>query len=415
MSSAGTDDLNEDQRARIAAEDEQRRLAYLYEATSALFGEPLDVGLRLTRMAQLVVPDMADWCWIDLVEDTELRRVVTYHWNASLLGALAPQATMRPLGPGTATSGASQVASFGEPVLVADALATAQPDVPCAGMRSILRVPLRDSERVVGVISLGFRESNREYREADVALVEAVAIRAGWALQAARQYEMATRAIASRDDIMAVVAHDLRNPLATILLGVEALRGETASTIVDRIERAGVRMERLIVDLLDWRSIESGHLHISPESLGYHALVHEAVDALAPQATARQQRLDTAMPDRDVQITCDRARTYQIIANLVGNAIKFTPPGGRIVIRVEVEPTLVRFTVEDEGPGIAPDHLAHVFERYWQADGGTESRRGIGLGLAIASGIVTAQGGTISAVSKLGAGAQFAFTVPRSA
>ncbi len=408
-----TDELNDDQLARIAAENEQRRLAYLYEATSALFGEPLDVGQRLTRLAQLVIPDMGDWCWIDLLEGDELRRVVTYHWNPNLLVEVVAQPAARPLDP-RATTGASHVARTGNPELVTDAATAEVGDSPRAGLRSILRVPLRDTDRVVGVISLGFRESNREYQQGDVELVNAVAIRGGWAVQAARQYEVATRAIASRDDIMAVVAHDLRGPLATMLLGVDALRAERGSAIVDRIERAGARMEQLIADLLDWGSLESGHLRITPEVVSYHALVSDAVDALAPQASARQQRLETSLPDPDVQVRCDRARTFQVFANLVGNAIKFTPDGGRIVIRAEVEPAVVRFTVEDEGPGIAADHLPHVFERYWQADGGTEGRRGIGLGLAIASGIVSAQGGAIAAVSDPGAGARFAFTVPRA-
>ncbi len=407
-----TDDLNDDQRARIAAENEQRRLAYLYEATSTMFGEPLDVARRLKRVAQLVVPDMGDWCWIDLLEDGELRRVLTHHWNPALIAAMPAGHVTRPYEP-TAASGPSRVVRTDEPELNVD-VHTPVIDAP-GTTRSILRVPLRDSEQVVGVISLGFAESHREYRVEDVELVGAIAIRAGWAVQAARQYEMATKAIAIREDILAVVAHDLRGPLGTMLLVAEGLRSTAEPGMVDRIERAGARMERLISDLLDWASLESGHLRLAMAPIAVRSLLDDAADVLTLQAKAGEHVLEVAGLDRDVEVICDRARTFQVIANLVTNAIKFTPKGGRITLRAEIDPACVRFTVEDEGPGIAADHLPHVFERYWQAEAGTKHRHGIGLGLAIASGIVTAQGGTIQALSPIGSGARFSFTVPRRA
>ena len=405
-----TDDLNDDQRARIAAENEQRRLAYLYETTSTMFGEPLDVSRRLNRVAQLVVPDMGDWCWIDLLEDGELRRAVTHHWNPALIAATPAGRVTRPFD-ATAAWGPSRVVQTGEPELIID-VHTSVIDAPGAA-RSIVRVPLRDSEQVIGVISLGFAESHRQYRVEDVELVRAIAIRAGWAVQAARQYAMATKAIAVREDILAVVAHDLRGPLGTILLVAEELRSTAEPAMVDRIERAGARMDRLISDLLDWTSLESGHLRLAVAPLDVRSLLDDAAEVLTSQARAREHVLEVTGPDQDVEVTCDRARTFQVIANLVGNAIKFTPKGGRITLRAELEPACVRFTVEDEGPGIAPDHLPHVFERYWQAEAGTKHRHGIGLGLAIASGIVTAQGGTIEAISPIGSGARFSFTVPR--
>ncbi|CAN5757337.1 hypothetical protein BH11MYX3_BH11MYX3_45750 [soil metagenome] len=407
-----TDDLNDDQRARIAAENEQRRLAYLYEATSTMFGEPLDVARRLKRVAQLVVPDMGDWCWIDLLEDGELRRVLTHHWNPARIAAV-PTAPVTRAYDATATAGPSYVVRTGEPELIVD-VHTSVSDGPGTA-RSILRVPLRDSEQVIGVISLGFAESHRQYRVEDVELVNAIAIRAGWAVQAARQYEMATKAISAREDILAVVAHDLRGPLGTMMLVADALRSTSEPGMVDRLERAGARMERLIADLLDWASLENGHLRLTVAPINVRSLLDEAAEVLTPQAQAREHVLEVSGPDHDVEVTCDRARTFQIIANLVGNAIKFTPSGGTITLRAELEPAFVRFTVEDEGPGIAPDHLPHIFERYWQAEAGTKHRHGIGLGLAIASGIVTAQGGTIQAISPIGSGARFSFTVPRRA
>ncbi len=406
-----TDGLNDDQRARIAAENEQRRLGYLYDVTSTMFGEPLEVARRVSSLAKLLVPDMGDWCWIDLVAGVGLSRVVTHHWNPTLLAELSAKPVERRPDP-AAASEPSRIVRTGEPELVVDVLGSVV-DAP-GSVRSLVRVPLRDSDKVIGVLSLAFAESNRQHRTDDVALIQAVALRAGWALQAARQYEVATKAIAAREDILAVVAHDLRGPLGNILLVVEALRSTAAPSLLERVERAGARMERLISDLLDWSSLESGHLNLTVLPVSVASLLHEAGDALTPPARARQQSFEISGLDHDVQVVSDRARTFQVIANLVGNAIKFTPKGGRITLRAELESAFVRFTVEDEGPGISPDHLPHVFERYWQADAGTDRRHGIGLGLAIASGIVAAHGGTIQATSPPGSGARFSFTLPRA-
>ncbi|MEO7093646.1 MAG: HAMP domain-containing sensor histidine kinase [Polyangiales bacterium] len=377
-----------------------------------MFGEPLDVSRRLLRVAQLVVPDMGDWCWIDVLEGGEVRRALTHHWNPALIGEMAVVSSRRH--DANAPAGPSRVLETGEHELLVGLAAADQMDAPLTRFRSIIRVPLRDSERVSGVISLGFAESNREHTSVDLALVDALAIRAGWAVQAARQYEVATKAIAVREDILAVVAHDLRGPLGTIMLAADLLRPTEGSTVVDSIERAGARMERLIADLLDWASLESGHLRVAVAPVSVGAMLSDATDALAPQAEARELVFVSSGPDRDVDVACDRTRTFQVIANLVGNAIKFTPKDGRITLRAEIEPTVVRLTVEDEGPGIAPEHLAHIFERYWQAEPGTARRHGIGLGLAIARGIVTAQGGTISVESSPGRGARFSFTLPRA-
>ena len=405
-----SDDLSADQRARLQAEDGQRRLSYLYEATSTLFSEPLDVSRRLVRFAALLVPDLGDWCWIDVVEGGGLRRAVTHHWNATLLSeriVSAPDVTIQ--------AEALRVVRSGCLELSEDVSDPSQcQDAPVA-IRSLLRVPLRDDDEIIGVLSIGFAESNRQYRSEDADLVVAIALRAGWALQAARQYERATRATAAREDVLAVVAHDLRGPLGTILLGADMLRKVTDSEVVDRIVRSGVRMERLIRDLLDWSSLESGHLNVEIAPFSVAALMSDVREGLEPQAVARSQVLHLDFPVEDIEVAGDRSRTYQVIANLVGNAIKFTPSSGAITVRAELEPNFVRIVVEDEGPGIAPEHLAHVFERYWQADAGTRQRHGIGLGLAIARGIVLAQGGTIVASNRAGSGAQIAFTLPLAA
>jgi len=406
-----SDHLNADQKARIEAENALRRTAYLYDATSTLFEAPLDVSQRLVRVAQLLVPDMGDWCWIDTFDAGEVRRAVTHHWNSGLLAEVAVVPPRRIEG---CSSGLARVMETARPELVVNHSEHDLADAPRTEFHSIVRAPLHDSNELIGVISTGFAESNRVHTPADLALVDALATRAGWAIQAARQYDLAKKAIAAREDILAIVAHDLRGPLGTVSLASDMMRTPDTAPVVDTIDRAVQRMERLIADLLDWASIESGHLRVSIAPTELAAMLGEAAEGLGPQAAARQIELVASAPDHDVSLSCDRARTLQVIGNLVGNAIKFTPKGGRIRLGADIEASFVRISVEDQGPGIAAEHLPHIFERYWQADPGTEHRHGVGLGLAIASGIVAAQGGQISVASVPGEGTRFTFTIPRT-
>ena len=370
--------LSEDQRARIAAEEGQRRLSYLYQATATLFVEPLDFARRLRVLTRLLIPDLGDWCWIDLATGDDLRRAVTYHWDAARL-------EMNPGGP---TDGAPE--------------------------RSFT-IPIRDSEGLIGQLTLSFVESNRRYRPEDIELATELVTRAAWALESARLYERATRATTAREDILAVVAHDLRNPLATVLMASSILKeselGKENLMMVDRISRAGDRMEKLVRDLLDWSAIESGQLALERAKVPVAKVIDEVIDLFA--VLVRDGRVMIERPtDETFELMCDHSRTGQVFSNLVGNAIKFAPKGTEIRVTAELEPAFVRFVVADQGPGIAPGHLAHIFERYWQVEGETE-RRGVGLGLAISKGIVTAQGGTLEVTSELGKGSRFSFTVPR--
>jgi len=402
-----------EQDARIAAEDGQRKLAYLLEATSTLFEEPLDFARRIRKLAQLLVPDLGDWCWIDLVDGGALHNVVSHHWNASRLA----EAGARPPVALDGISGRVRAIRTGVAELVENA--GADLELAILSITSALHLPLRDSERVIGVVTLGFAESNRRHRADELGLATDLVLRGSWALDAARQYERATQAIGAREDVLAVVAHDLRSSLGTIVMGnsvlaVSPTMSPADKLVVARIARAAEAMERLVRDLLDWASIEARRLAVTIAPLAVETILADVTEHLLPLATARELRLEIVGLAEGIEVRCDRARTAQVFSNLVGNAIKFTPKQGVITVSAELEAAYVRFVVEDHGPGIAEEHLPHVFERYWQAEPGTERRRGVGLGLAIASGIVAAQGGTIGVTSKLGSGSRFYFTVPRA-
>jgi signal transduction histidine kinase len=216
--------------------------------------------------------------------------------------------------------------------------------------------------------------------------------------------------------MLSVVAHDLRNPLNTIFMGSSSMIDDIvdAESTVGRtariVKRAAERMNRLIQDLLDIRRTESGTLSIDAKSESVAAMMSEAMEMLKPLATTASLELRAEIAEHVSTIFADSARLLQVLSNLVGNAIKFTPRGGSITVRAEPLGDEVRFVVSDTGPGIPPDQLPHIFGRFWQAN--RKDRRGIGLGLAIAKGIVEVHGGRIWVESTLGAGSNFYFTIP---
>ena len=229
-----------------------------------------------------------------------------------------------------------------------------------------------------------------------------------------RMYKEAAETIDAREQVLKIVSHDLRNPLHTIsmcaslLLDVPMQPGDQSGHLT-RIKRAGERMNRLIQDLLDVAKLEAGRVGIDARELQVAPLVREAHDMLAPLAAEKSLQLDFVVADGLPSLTADAGRVLQVMSNLVGNAIKFTPTGGRIQIRAESAPGGVRFSVSDTGPGIPPEQLTKLFGQFWQ--GNPADRRGIGLGLTIAKGIVDAHGGRIWVESRVGEGTTFYFTL----
>ena len=237
----------------------------------------------------------------------------------------------------------------------------------------------------------------------------------------------AEAAVAGREALLAVVSHDLRNPLGAIVASAQLLArqsqhidAEEVRTQVhrrsDAILRAAQRMERLIRDLLDLATLQAGHLLIDCARHSVDAILEEILEVLTPMASVQGIALTSAAP-RGLALTCDRGRLLQIINNLVGNAVKFTPAGGRVHLQVRAAGDEVAFAVADTGIGMAQDARGHVFEQYWQAQGqgeGARAGRGVGLGLSIVQGLVRAHGGRIWVESEEGQGTTFHFALPRA-
>ena len=274
------------------------------------------------------------------------------------------------------------------------------------------RVRLTGMGVVAVLVSAAAGSLRSAYRRAGEERAAAVAAAEQLACEKAR----AERAVEVRDQVLAVVSHDLKNPLATI--------GVTADLLERRCDRLAPELSRhartirqnvlganrLIGDLLDAASIEAGRLslHLRPATAG--DIARDAVDRIRPLAEAAGLVVNLELPGPPVEVACDRDRVLQVFSNLIGNAVKATPSDGTIGVALEAAPGEIRFTVSDTGCGIDPEELPHLFDRFRR--GRSAQYQGSGLGLAIARGIVEAHGGTIGVDSAPGRGTRFSFTLP---
>ena len=237
----------------------------------------------------------------------------------------------------------------------------------------------------------------------------------------ARQVQREQQAVRARDELVAVVSHDLRNPMTIISMlcgmmqkafssdGTHSSR--RISSAIDTMQQASSRMNVLLEDLLDTSKIEAGRYTIAQQPLDVSQIFEEAYSLLAPLATDKSVEL-TFHAEPDLKISADPERLFQVLSNLIGNAIKFTPAQGKIGVVAMSDGQQIVFSVRDSGRGISPEHLPHIFERYWTAK--EHNATGTGLGLYISQGIIKAHGGQLLAESKLGEGSEFRFTVPKA-
>jgi PAS domain S-box-containing protein len=403
-------DLTEKKRA-------EARLQLIADAGVAL-GASLEFEVTLKQLTGLLVPRMADYCLVDLLEDDELRRVAASHRDPGreswLFRAGSPGSILRGEG------GFYKVARTGKAELVPvvddawlrtttrdeEHLAIARANAP----RSALIVPILGRTRVLGVLSLFSIDVARRYDGSDLATAQAIADRAALAIENARLHAQTLTETRLRDEVLGIVSHDLRQPLNAIALHARVLARRQSAPELDGITRGVKRADQLIEDLLTVTALEAGGMPLdkSPQPIG--ALVHEAIDLLRARAVDRTIDLGAVVEPDLPDAAVDRHRILQVLGNLLENALKFTPEGGRVLVNVHKGTGTLVVTVTDTGPGIPPAALPHVFDRFWQAK---EARRaGAGLGLAIAKGAVEAHGGAISVASELGHGASFSFTVP---
>jgi signal transduction histidine kinase len=289
-----------------------------------------------------------------------------------------------------------------------------------ADMQTYLATPLVHAGETVGSIALHFKEA-AAVGASDRAFTLLLAQTAAAALHRARSYDAerekrheAEVLARAREDVLGVVAHDLRNPLNLIQMTAELMldedlpqprRGQMLGIAI----RAAKEMNRLIEDLLDTVRLQAGRLSLDVEDVSVDEIIRQAEETFRPVAERRRVHFEAAWQD-GVTVRADPTRVSQIVGNLLGNAIKFTPEQGSVKLLATPQDALVLFQVTDDGPGIPADNMTHIFDSFWQAR--KSDRRGVGLGLAIAKTLVEAQGGKIWVESKVDHGSTFSFSLP---
>jgi signal transduction histidine kinase len=390
----------------------------LAELSEAL-GNALELESMLERVARLLVASFAEWCVIrtrtaDVGGMAPSARAHHDTSRTALLDGLVLSPVVRVLDTGRSEShhrGSDQDATA-----ISDS-EQGERTLEALGLSSLLVIPLASNGVVLGAVALGRHPG--EYDALDRALAEDVAHRIAVALDVSVHHALAQRAARAREDLLAIVSHDLRIPLTTITMVATHVKRspETPEAMrrdADTILRNLRRMERLIRDLLDCSRLESGRLRVEIGRCNLTELLVQVVEAARPLAGRRTVALEAPANESGPVVVCDRERVLQVLDNLIGNALKFTPEGGTVTVRLDERERDARVVVADTGCGIAPDQVPHLFERYWQGRSGDphEARRGVGLGLFITKGLVEAQGGIVAVESRLGEGSAFSFTLP---
>jgi len=409
--------------ARQRAEEMERRASLLSEASQVL-ASSLDSQTTLAMLCRMIVPRIADYCVVDVLQaDGSILRPGLSHVDPSkehLLRETAhTQPSVLPEDHPVATAlrqGRRTLAQEITPEMISAVTGNEEHRQVLAQLcpRSMIAVPILASGPIRGALVLVYSDSGRRYAPEDLDLACELGRRAAITIENAQLFHQAHAATRARDEILGIVAHDLRNPLSTITMGsamlIDSALDDAQRRYAELVSRAAGRMQELIQDLLEVRRIESGQLRVSPEPQPVAPLVKEAIGMLTPLAASRGIDLRAVLDDGLRPAMVDSTRILQVLSNLVGNALKFTPEGGSVEIGCISLGDDLRFVVSDTGPGIPPDQIPHVFGRFWQA--ADQDTRGIGLGLSIVRGVVEAHGGRVWVESNVGKGARFYFTVP---
>lgn len=383
------------ERARAQTAQASRMNLLVGEATALLF-DSLDYRTTLRQTTRLLCAQAAAGCAVDL--GTE--RFV----HAPTFAERHLDRVLRDV--------ARAVVAAGRPLASEARDAAARRAAYDLGVDWLVSVPLRSRRSILGALTI-FGHTDR-HAPFDLRAAAELARRVASAIENGRMYESAIETARVREHVLSTVSHDLKNPLGVILMSsarmLQEIDRRDGRKHVETIQRCAQRMRRLVADILDVAAIDGGALKMRPRRCDVRSLVDEALDAVTPMAEAAGISLENAVDQDLPPVWADPDRVLQVLSNLLGNALRFTPRGGAIRARARIEEQAVAIAVEDTGCGIAKEELALVFDRFWQSPSSTTL--GTGLGLAICKSIVELSGGRIWAESELGVGTTMTFTLP---
>jgi PAS domain S-box-containing protein len=394
---------------------------------SDLLASSLDYNTTAQSIASLCATSLADLCIVHVEEQGQVHAPGTAHTDRTrqeIVRGMMRRFAVDPEGHHpvmrTLRTGDAQLLAEVDDTVLADMAAGDEhlEMLRDLGLSSMLVVPLQARGRTLGALTLARTGAAPRYGPDDVEPARELARRAALAVDNARLYEEAREAARARDEVLAVVSHDLRNPLHAVLLASTVLEDFSDAdrwSARDRqqirvIRRSAEQMTGLIQDLVEVIAMETGAPALHRERIAAAPLPSVVAELFQAQADEKGVRLRCESDPGLPPVEADRGRLLQVFSNLLGNALRFTPPGGTVTLRAAPGDGFVRFSVSDTGSGITAEHLDHVFDRFWRAH--REERGGLGLGLAIARGIVEAHGGRIWAESVVGEGSTFHFTIP---
>lgn len=396
-------------RARAVAEAEkQRRLAQGVDRLSAAILASATVDDLLARVLEIVVDSArVDVAVVRLREGDRLRSRVSMGLEEEIAAGFSlPVAEGLPAGAGE---------TDGSPALV-----SVEADSPCVsefmrkrGVRGVHCLPLLHAGELVGIVYLGASQQG-DWSDADRELMGLLALRAAAAVVRQAEVDALRQGIRAREDVLGIVAHDLRNPINVIALAastlLQRLPDSSARRPAERIIRGVQRADRLIQGLLEIDAIEGGRFAITTRRVETANMILAAIESQQSLAADASIIISTDISPELPPVEADEERILEVLENLVGNAIKFTSPGGSLTVGASARPNEILFWVKDSGAGIPAGALPHLFDRFWQAR--KKDRRGTGLGLSICKAIVEAHGGRIWPETQTGEGTTMFFTVP---
>ena len=407
------------------AEENSRFLA----DASAELAAVVDYESTLQKVANLAVPRFADWSAVDLADDDgSLRRLAVAHQDADKVALVRQLMREYPPDPQAPTGGYAVLRS-GKPQMISEIpdemLAQAAQDerhlalIRSLGLKSYICVPLVVSGRTLGLLTFATAESGRHYTETDLALAMDLAHRAAVAIENTTLYQALREADRRKDEFLATLAHELRNPLAPVRSALEILKmprvdAQTAERSREIMERQVQHLVRLVDDLLDMSRVMRGKVELRRERVELATIVASAIETVQPLVDAQGHRLHVRISAESLVLDGDPIRLAQVVGNLLTNAAKYTEPNGQIWLTGERAGDMVVLRVRDNGIGIGKEMLPRIFELFEQADhGSTKTQGGLGIGLTLVTNLVEMHNGTVEARSAgLGHGSEFVVQLP---
>ena len=412
---------------RKRAEELQR---FLIEASRVL-ASTLDGDQALTELTRIVVPTLADWCVVDIIDDSDqdhLQRVAVAHADRAKAERVRQASVRNPISL-DAPSGPGHVARTGEaelvPLVVPESPASDGEHQDQGRMMdgitpvSYVSVPIEVRDRMLGVLTLVSAESRRRYGEEELAVAQEIARRAATAVDNARLYETALVASRAKSDFLAVMSHELRTPLNAIigyaellLMGVPAAIPPQTHGHVQRIRTASRHLLEIVEEILTFSRMEAGREAVVPGPADAVGLVRDTIVLIEPMAREKGLEFVTRIPNHAIAMETDAGKVRQILLNLLSNAVKFTEQG-RVELTLTERDGGIVLVVEDTGIGISTDNIERVFEPFWQVQqSATRQAGGTGLGLSVARRLARLLGGDLTVDSAPGEGARFTVPLP---